>query len=280
MTKKIRLIKSYYSEINKPETEYLAIVKEFNENGEEIRTAEYNSENEIEYEHKLEYDSNSKLIKEETNSKTDEYSEQKTYIYDENNKLIEEKIQYQNDWQSIIKYERNEEKLCLKITTTDEDDEIEEIKEIYYNEKSDIIKQIEIDEYGKQKSKIQNTFDEKGLLILKEEYSNSKKPDKIHHYYYNENGDIYAIQTQNHRGRVLDWTKIVFDDKNRPVEQNNMAGVKITIEYNEVKNEITEIYYLANGEIYSKTKYKKNQDGLTEYEENNEKLIKYVYEYF
>ncbi|HNY44980.1 MAG TPA: hypothetical protein PKH15_09860 [Bacteroidales bacterium] len=280
MAKKIRLIKSYQSEINKPETEYLAVVKEYNEKGMEIRLVEYTEDNEIEYEHTLECDSDFNPIREEIISKSDEYSEQKTFKYDENNKLIEEKIQYQNAWESIKKYERDQEKRCVIITTFDEEGEVEESSEIYYNEKGEIITRIENDEYGKQKNKVKNSFDEKGILISKEEYSNTKKPDKIYHYHYNENGDLYAVETQNSRNRLIDWTKIVFDDKNRPIEQVNMAGTKLVIEYNDEESEITETYYLANGTIYNKTKYKKNSEGLTEYEETSDKITRYVYEYF
>jgi len=280
MAKKIRLIKSYQSEINKPETEYLAVVKEYNEKGMEIRLVEYIEDNEIEYEHTLECDSDFNPIREEIISKSDEYSEQKTFKYDENNKLIEEKIQYQNAWESIKKYERDQEKRCVIITTFDEEGEVEESSEIYYNEKGEIITRIENDEYGKQKNKVKNSFDEKGILISKEEYSNTKKPDKIYHYHYNENGDLYAVETQNSRNRLIDWTKIVFDDKNRPIEQVNMAGTKLVIEYNDEESEITETYYLANGTIYNKTKYKKNSEGLTEYEETSDKITRYVYEYF
>ena len=280
MAKKIRLIKSYQSEINKPETEYLAVVKEYNEKGMEIRLVEYTEDNEIEYEHTLECDSDFNPIREEIISKSDEYSEQKTFKYDENNKLIEEKIQYQNAWESIKKYERDQEKRCVIITTFDEEGEVEESSEIYYNEKGEIITRIENDEYGKQKNKVKNSFDEKGILISKEEYSNTKKPDKIYHYHYNENGDLYAVETQNSRNRLIDWTKIVFDDKNRPIEQVNMAGTKLVIEYNDEESEITETYYLANGAVYNKTKYKKNSEGLVEYEETSEKITRYVYEYF
>lgn len=280
MAKKIKQIKSYQSEINKPETEYLAFVKEYNEKGMEIRFVEFTEDNEVEYEHILECDSNFNPIKEEIISNSDEYSEQKTYKYDENNKLIEEKIQYQNAWESIKKYERDAEKRCVKVTTFDEEDEIEESSEIYYNETGEILKRIEFDEYGKQKSKVEHSFDDKGLLILKEEYSNTKKPDKIFHYHYNENGVLYAVETKNSRNHLVDWTKITFDEKNRPIEQANMAGTRLVIEYNDNESEITETYYLANGAIYNRTKYKKNAEGLTEYEETSDKITRYVYEYF
>lgn len=280
MENKIRIIKTYVSDVNNPETEYLISIKEYDTNGTEIYLKEYDEQNNVTFEHKIETDALGNPIKEETIGYADNYGEKKFFTWDDKGRLIEEKIEYDGGWFSILKYNRDPEQKLVKVTTVDEDGEIEESNETVFNDKGDIVSYTEFDEDGKQKLKTCNTYREDGFLIMKEEYVDSKKPDKIHHYYYNESERLTAVQTLNSSGRNIDWAKLSYDDKNRPVEQLSMSGAKISIAYNDESGEITETHFAANDEIVSVKTSLRNAEGLIASETNTEKVTRYVYEYF
>ncbi len=280
MTNKIRVIKTFVNEPDNLETEFLSSIREYNERGLETRYVEYSPDNKIEFEHIVEFDNKNNPIKEETISHSEDYSEKKFITYDEKGRILEEKTEYQEGWLSVKKFERDSEKRCLKVVVYDEDDEIEEFNEYYYNEKGDIVSQVEKDENDKQKSKIINTFNDEGILIMKEEYLDSKKPEKIHRYYYNDVGNLNALQTVNAKERVLDWVKVLFDEQNRPIEQNTMSGAKITIEYLDDEKVTIEKHLSPNGEIINQTKIFRNSEGLPIREETGESIKRFEYEYF
>jgi hypothetical protein len=280
MENKIRIIKTFVSEVKNPDTEYLSSIREFDNIGRETYLKEYDEENNVIFEHKIETNADGNPINEETISYTDDYGEKKHFTWDEKGRLKSEKIEYDGGWFSIKMYERNADKKLLKITTVDEDGEVEESNETIFTEKDDILSYTEFDETGKQKLKTVNTYREDGFLIMKEEYSDSKKPDKTHHYYYNESGLLTAVQTLNSSGRSLDWAKVNYDEKNRPIEQLTMSGAKISLEYNEETGEITETHFASNGEVVSMSKTLKNADGYVVSVKEIEKVTRYVYEYF
>lgn len=275
MEKKIRIIKAFVKDSNESGNEYLSMIREFDINGNHIFTKEYDEENETVFESKAKFDSESRILSEEILD-----GEKKFYTYDDNGKLVSEKIIYDGGWFSVKKYERDSEKRLVKTVCRDEDDEVEEYTETEYNERGDILCFKEYDESEKIKSMVVNTYRDDGLLILKEEYTTSKKPDKLHHYYYNENGRINAVQTLNSSGRQLNWVKIVYDEKGKPVEQLTMSGSRITVEYDEESRTSTEIHYDGGGEMRSKVITTRDDEDNIISEKSAGKVIRFVYEYF
>lgn len=280
MGNKIRIIKTFVSDVNNPQSEFLSSIREFDSNGNEIFLKEYDEDNNAVFEHKIECDSNGNPISEQTISYTDDYGEKKHYKWDEKGRLIEEKIEYDGGWFSIKKYERNADQKLLRVVTIDEDDEVEESNETIFTDKGDILSYCEFDEDGKQKNKTVNTYREDGLLIMKEEYTDSKRPDKTHHYYYNDEGRLTAVQTLNASGRSLDWAKVNYDEKNRPTEQLTMSGARISLSYDEENGEVTETHFSSNEQIVSMTKTLRDADGNIVSVKEIEKVTRYVYEYF
>lgn len=280
MGNKIRIIKTFVSDVNNPQSEFLSSIREFDSNGNEIFLKEYDEDNNAVFEHKIECNTPGNPISEQTISYTDDYGEKKHYKWDEKGRLIEEKIEYDGGWFSIKKYERNADQKLLRVVTIDEDDEVEESNETIFTDKGDILSFCEFDEDGKQKNKTLNTYREDGLLIMKEEYTDSKRPDKTHHYYYNDEGRLTAVQTLNASGRSLDWAKVNYDEKNRPIEQLTMSGAKISLSYDEETGEVTETHFSSNEQIVSMTKTLRDADGNIVSVKEIEKVSRYVYEYF
>jgi len=280
MEKKIRIIKTYIGDPQNAENEHLSMIREFDVNGNQIFTKEYDEDGKVVFENKLVVAENNRILTEETISYTDDYGEKKTFSYDADGKLISEKIEYDGGWFSIRKYERDAAKRSIRIVSCDEDDEVEEISETEYNEKGDILCHKDYDENNKQKDMIVNTYREDGLLILKEEYKDSKKPEKIHHYYYDDAGQITAVQTLNQTGRPLDWVKLVYDENGKPVEQLMMSGAKITVEYDVDSKTVTETHYNPSGAVTVLTKTMRDEEGNIIEEKNIDSLNRFVYEYF
>lgn len=275
MDKKIRIIKTFVSQSQQDGKEYLAMIREFDLNGNNVFTKEYDEENDVINENKFEFDSEGRILSEEIL-----FGEKKFYSYDGDGRLISEKIVYDGGWYSIKSYEKDPNKPIIKVSCCDEDGELEEFTETEYNDNGEIVCHSEYDEEGKLKSKVLNTYRNDGLLSMKEEYADSKKPDKIHHYYYNAAGRIEAVQTLNSSGRQLDWVKIIFDESGRPLEQLTMSGAKIALEYDKEARTVTEIHYSASGEMNSKIKTTRDEEGNIITEESVGRVQRYVYEYF
>lgn len=280
MEKKIRLIKTFIKQSQEDVSGYLAMIREYDINGNHIFTKEYDEENNVLFENKLSFNENNKLISDETINYQDNYGEKRNCSYDADGKLRSERIEYEGGWFSVKKYERDFENKTLRILSLDENDELEEITEIVYNEKGDIVSHKEFDEDNKQKQMTVNTYRDDGILILKEEYTNSKKPDKIHHYFYNESGKITAVQTLNSSGRQIDWVKLEYDENGLPISQLNMSGAKITLNHDIENRAIIESHLNSAGKLLSIVKTIRDEDGNL-IEEHADDIVKtYVYEYF
>jgi len=280
MDKTIRLIKTFVKQSSEEGLGTLAIIREFDINGNMIFTKEYDEENNVIFENKQSYDGNNNLLTDDTINYQDNYGEKKSYTYDNNSILISEKIEYEGGWFSVKKYERDTEKRIITVTIRDEDDEVEEMVETEYNDSGDIVCRKEFDESLKLKQMIVNTYREDGIIILKEEYSTSKKPDKIHHYFYNDSGKITAVQTLNSAGRQLDWVKIEYDDKGLPVCQLNMSGAKISLQHEPENRAVIETHYNSAGKIMTMIKTIRDEEGNIIEEQSEEVVKTYVYEYF
>ncbi len=274
MGNKIRIIKTYVK-TTAESVENLAMIREFDNNGNMIFVKEYDEEGLVIFETKSEFDSDSKILSEEVLD-----GENKTYTYNDDGQLVLEKIEYDGGWFSFRKYEQDLEKKIVKVTCCDEDDELEEYSETEYNDNGDLLCLKEFDEENKLKSMQVNSYREDGLLLLKEEYTTSKKPDKIHHYYYNDDGRITAVQTLNSSGRQLDWVKIIYDENGKPAEQLTMSGTRITLDYDKETKTVTEVSYDGSGEMTSKVITTRDDAGNILTEESSGRVSRYVYEYF
>lgn len=280
MENKIRLIKTFIKQSPEDASGYLAMIREFDNNGNLLFTKEYDEENNVIFENRLSYSDSNKLLSDETINYQDDYGEKKNYSYDSEGTLMTERIEYEGGWFSVKKYERNVEDRILRVISVDENDEVEEIFETEFDENDNIICQKEFDEENKLKRMTVNTYRDDGILILKEEYSNSKKPDKVHHYYYNDSAKITAVQTLNSSGRQLDWVKLEYDENGSPISQLNMSGTKICLEYESENKAIIESHYNSAGKLLSIVKTIRDENGNV-VEEHSDDIVKtYVYEYF
>lgn len=280
MEQKIHFVKTLVKNDKNSDSEYVSMIQEYDKNGNIILTQEYDDENNLTFENKQEYNENNKLISENTISYIDGYKEDKTFIYDADGYLINERIEFDGGWVSHKKYEFDSDKKSLKITSLDEEDEVEEIILIEYNENKAIVCQKEYDEYEKLKLMIKNEYNEYGELSLKEEYDNKEKLDKSIYYYYNDNNKLFGIETLNKKGKVLDWVKLEYDENNNITQQLMMSGYRIEIKYNNETNSIVESRINSNGDLEGETTIIKNKEGNVLEEHSLEKVIKYLYEYF
>jgi hypothetical protein len=280
MEKKIHFIKTLSSDKNKPDFEYISMIKEFDIHGNLILIKEFDEENNLIFEHKQQYNENKKVIFEDIISYTDNYQEKKTFTYNEEGNLESEKIEYDGGWYSIKKYELSPDKKMLKIHTLDEDDETEEITVIEYDEKGKVVCQKEFDENEKLKSVSKTEYNDDDTVSCKEEYDSKGKIDRVYDYFYNQNNKLAGVKTSNHKGKALDWIKMEYDDADNIVEQLSMSGSKIEISEDKDKYTTTETYKNPNGEITNQIITVRNEEGNILEEHSLSKIAKYFYEYF
>lgn len=279
MEKKIKSIKTYVKIEDLDSEKHLHEVQEFDENGNHIHNVEYDESGEIAIEVKSVYNEMKKPQTEYTQNNLDGIGEKKSFTYNSEGRLSMEKIENDGGWISVRKYERLNDGKTIRISMFDEDDELEELTVIEFNDKGDILSTTNYDEDEKQIDVLKNTYDTEGKLLLREELDNKGRLEKAHHYYHTEENKISAVKTLNRKGKTLDWVKLAYNEDGKPIEQSTMSGAKIKIEYPE-KMKTVETHINPGGEDVNKTTTNFDEDGNIIEEATTDKVTTYVYEYY
>lgn len=279
MEKKLKSIKTFVEIVDLDSEKHLHEVQEFDENGNIIHNVEYDENGELAIEVKTGYNDIKKPISEETQNNLDGIGEKKIYTYDSDGRLSIEKIENDGGWVSVKKYERLNDGKIIRISMFDEDDELEELTVIEFNDNGDILSTTNYDEDEKQKDVLKNTYDAEGKLLLREELDNKGKLEKAHHYYHTEENKISAVKTLNRKGKTLDWVKLEYNEDGKPIEQSTMSGARIAIEYLD-KTKIIETHINPGGEEVNKTTTNLDEEGNIIEEATTDKVTTYVYDYY
>lgn len=278
MEKIIKKISTY----SKPKgggKEFLNSVQEFSKTGKLLVNKEYDADENLVFESKIEYNESDLTVKEINNHIFDGFEEVKLSTYDENNKLIEEKNIFHGGDFSIKKYIKNEDDNSLEIIIYDEDNEIEESSKLFFNDNNKIIEKANFNEKGKLTDKTVFTYDDANDKILRKDELNKKgKPEKSIIYHYDEAERLIGITSENRKGKLTDWVKIEYDENNNPIMQETMAGVVVKTEYS--GNETIEKHYNASGNLINETTVVKDESGNTIKESDSEKEQTLKYEFY
>jgi hypothetical protein len=280
MAKKIHVIKTLVSGQDEANVEVLSMLQEFDINGNLILTNEFDEDGNVVYESRQQFDDRNRIIFSKIISEEDDYGEKKNYSYSESGQLEKERIEYDGGWFSVRNYEYDPETKSSKMTCVDEDNELEEMIIIEYNEKKLPISHKEYDEYSKLKLMVKTAYNDDDTIAVKEEYDQKGKLEKTTKYFYNDDGKLLGLKVLNRKEKLLDWVKIEYNENGQPIEQLFMSGAKIQIEYNPDNNSSTELYLNSNGEISNKTTFIRDFEDRIIEEQTNDKITKYIYEYY
>ncbi|MCQ2974975.1 MAG: hypothetical protein MJ211_09200 [Bacteroidales bacterium] len=256
---------------------YKRAYTEYDENGNEIVSIDYDFSEAINAKNLTKYDDNNRKIQMQIYTEEDVINETHFYFYNEDGKILKEEIDYSEESKSIKNY--NYDANNLTIVTVDENNEIEEKEIIIRNEDNNIIEHKvfdyegnqtihEILEYSDKKLTLQKNFDEKDNL------TNQR------YYKYNDKGQIIFVGVANSRRELLDSSTYEYDEKGREIVRTIGTRGKISTEYNDDEHTVTSITQTGSGQIISQTITTLNEENQTLKEEDFANITDYIYEYF
>ncbi|MEA3447588.1 MAG: hypothetical protein U9Q98_03940 [Bacteroidota bacterium] len=270
---KIKSIKTIQTEIDG--TSFLSEYLEYNDDNELTLSIKYDADGNVIEKIENIYE-DGKKVTEKNHISEDELAEEHHFEYDTDGKLKTERIHYAEGYSAIRNVIRDKNKGELRIEEVDENGEIEEYTVQQYDENDKMTEKAEYDHRGKLVSAVRLTYNDKGQVVVQEEYEKKmKKPVRIREYSYTENGDIESMIVKNHKRKVIDRFVLEYDDKGHLLKQQSAQAGIISREY-EGDLLKKETHTNAAGNIIAQTEYDYDEHGNVIKESND--MVKKTYE--
>lgn len=270
---KIKSIKTIQTEIDGTSfpSEYL----EYNDDNDLTLSIKYNADGNVIEKIENVYE-NGKKVTEKNYISEDELAEEHHFEYDTGGKLKTEKTHYAEGYSATRNVIRDKNKGELRIEEVDENGEIEEHTVQQYDENDLLTEKAEYDYQGKLVNAVRLTYNDKGQVVVQEEYEKKmKKPVRIREYSYNENGDIESMVVKNRKRKVIDRFVLEYDDEGHLLKQQSAQAGTISREY-EGDLLKKETHTNAAGNIIAQTEYDYDEHGNVIKESND--MVKKAYE--
>ncbi|HOY38216.1 MAG: hypothetical protein KBB11_01675 [Bacteroidales bacterium] len=275
---KIKTITAF-TDIKTDNIRYKSSYKVFDENGFLVEEYRFDKNGEIISKSENIFDNEHRLLSSTFFDTEQESSENRTYDYSSEGQLIRETVDFGQGYLSVFLYEYSNSGKRITISEQDEEGEVEETKIQELDDYGNVIKEVVINEDGKEITHIFSSFDNKKRPVRKEERDLNYKTTQIQEYIYNDNDFLEMIKTTNAKNQILNWVKLEYDELNRPVKQTSMSGSVILVEYIDDKTRI-EKHINSHGYTYSESKITVNEWGNLLKEDSPEIVTEFEYEYF
>ncbi len=275
-------IKSITTVTHEKQTEndpYKSQYREFNANGDVLVETRYNSDGEVLSKTVNIYNEQHQTTRTEFYDAEQETTEIHDFFYDNRGNLIRETVDFEQGFITVYNYKYNSDGNEIRISEQDEDGEVEEVKIQRYDANGNLLSEQIFDDENHMISETINQLDHNQRLIRKEETDCRYKTSQIHEYYYHESGRLTGIKTVNQKAKVLNWVKLEFDEKNRPVRQTSMSGAGIVMEYSG-ENTRSERHIDAYGRVVLELETITDNDGRVLKEISPDSVTEYRYEFF
>ncbi|MGC9331059.1 MAG: hypothetical protein ACP5DZ_04180, partial [Bacteroidales bacterium] len=179
---KIKSIKTIQTEIDG--TSFTSEYLEYNDDNDLTLSIKYDADGNVIEKIENIYKDGKKVIEENYISE-DELAEEHHFEYDPDGKLKTEKIHYAEGYSATRHFIRDKIKRELRIEEVDENGDIEELTVQKYDENDQLIEKTGYDYHGKLDNAVRITYNNKGQVIVQEEYEKiMKKPVRIREYSY------------------------------------------------------------------------------------------------
>ncbi len=167
---------------------------------------------------------------------------EKILNFDENNNLIEEKIIHYNNDKKTIKtqssfpdgsltintYDRTENRLFIK--SEDENGDFEGSTERFFDNNSNLLEYIQINDFEKKEKHVLNKYDNNGYLIQSDEKDERGKPLASYKFSLDEKGNCILEEKFNNKGKSLEKTSFQYDE-NGNIIKSRSTNANINYEY-------------------------------------------------
>jgi len=262
------------------EDSFINEIVKYDINGNVIETTTFYEDGDVES--KVVTNFNEKNYKSEIITYVDnnDFAEKSVFVWDKNDKLEYEEIQYADGSFSKRIYEKNDDDNSLTIKLVDEENELEEMEVLKFDNNKNLIQKISFDEDKKIVRQIENIFDQENVLVQVNEYEGKDKLVSQQKYFYDDNKNLIKRVTSNAQNKVLNSIKITYDDQNRITEQNIDNNYFINIEYDDANNSQIEQRSTGNGMIQSSKTSKYNENKLLIEESGTEGTKIFEYEFY
>lgn len=241
--------------------EYLSEIIEYDILENPIIQEEYTPEGEIELRIHSSYDSKGNLIEQKQTIENGELADHKIFHRNDSGKVIRTEIFFQDGSKSIVNLIKDPEKNTEEHVEVDEDGELESRELNYLNENKQIILKETYSYENKLTEAFKYEYNQKGMLIRRDQLDQRKKLFLYTEYEYDEYGRTVFRANRNRKGKISEFLKVDYDDKGQVIKQNFSGKYFFIFEYDQKGNTVLEERYDAENQLEYQSRF--------EYDENN-----------
>ncbi len=267
-----KLKQESFGSLSGDEVRSLAIETFFNEEGLTIKEIRYNKNNEQEEIHEYTHDNNKKVIFHHWLMPLDEVEEAEKMERDSNGRLNREVKIYGGEEGESITYYYDEKGLVIAVEHKDEEGVLTSREDFTYNEHQ-LLSGRKLSDLAEGKNKSYEFFyNDKNNLVQQLEYDALGKLARKTLYEQDENGNDISIVQYNEKGDITQRMQSIYGD-NGKLKKKISSGFFARIveyDYDETGNLIDEITTDDNGAIISRNSF--------EFDENNHLVFETFYE--
>lgn len=229
--------------------EWKANYQEFDQNGNEILTEDYDYDGSVSSRIATKYDDLKRKKEISIYGEGDFLSERHVFEYQGNSdRILAEEIVYADMSKSIKAYDYGDHK--IQIITKNEDDEVEEQEYQEFDNDGNLISTKIIDDFDKIVTYQKSIFEDK-KIVKRIELDENENEVQHTDFIYNENGKIIKTKVFTPNGKLVDFNNFAYDEKGREILRQIGSRGTVTTEYNDETRQVNSTTRIGNGQVYA-----------------------------
>lgn len=255
-------LRSGYEENDITAEDYISAIAIFDEQGNLISENTYNADTTLQSAVTTSFNENHQPLVVNNYDGEGQLCERVTNVY-EDNRLVEQKVCYGEDmpeYSTRLVYEND---LLVRRDCYDEDEFSYTERKLSYNDKAQLVKDVEFDEDGNEMYVVVNEYDEEGRLIARTRDEVQQHDRRSVNFEYDERGNKIKDLIYNYDEALIAKIYSRYDEENRLVEleEEDLDHYRLTKYEYEGKNPVKISMYDKEGKILNWVAYTYDNHG-------------------